>query len=100
MLSITLPMIPPVFAQISIPGLPEIIALFLDLFKVVKEYAEVGHYDSLGRQLYIEEGYVIVTISRVYIGNGYSAAESEYFVFDHNMVIVYNDVVKISYFID
>lgn len=57
------------------------------------------YYDYIGRPLYIETGYTVAIISRVYIGAGYSAVEEQFIIFDENLNEVYNNTSIISYFI-
>ena len=57
-------------------------------------------YDPEGRVLYIEEGYNILTLHRVFIGNRYSASETEYFIYNENWDLVYNDVISNTYIVD
>ena len=57
-------------------------------------------YDPNGRLLYLEEGYTVITIHRVFIGGGYSATETEYFIFDQRMELQFNDVISNSYITD
>lgn len=53
--------------------------------------------DPEGRSLYLEEGYTVVKIVRVYYDNSYSATETEYFIFDRDKKLVFNDVIANTY---
>ena len=56
-------------------------------------------YDPEGRPLYIESGYSVVTIIRVYYDSSYCATETEYFVFDESYELVFNDVISNTYMV-
>ena len=87
-----------------LPGLfddfSDLASLITDIMSgsTISPYADI--YDPCDRLLYLEEGYTVVTIDRTYIGNGYSANEIEYFIFDENLQLVFNDVRSIFYIID
>lgn len=57
-------------------------------------------YDPEGRLLYIEEGYTVVTITRIYIGDTYSATETEYLIYDKSMELIFNATIIDTYITD
>ena len=70
--------------------------LLLAFFDSAKSLSVSQTYDPEGRLLYLESGYSVVVIERIYIGNRYSATEKEFFIFDKEMGLVFNDTIKTS----
>ncbi len=50
--------------------------------------------DSKGRPLYIETGYVVVSMGRIYIGDGYSETETQYVILNHYKEIIYSKTIR------
>ena len=71
-----------------------------EMIELLKSGGNTAICDPQNRRLYIERGYTVVEINRVYIGDGYSAAENEYFFFNQYGYLVFHDTIEISYFID
>ena len=75
----------------------DLLSLIFDFSDHVQNITYNNTCDPEGRLLYIESGYTIVTIERGYYDSDYWASETEYFIFDRNMVLVYNDVISNVY---
>ncbi|MBC8533593.1 RHS repeat-associated core domain-containing protein [Yeguia hominis] len=57
--------------------------------------------DDEGRTLYIEKGYTVVTVTRIYLEVGpcgYSECDAQYVLYDQNGNLAFNKTVGISYF--
>ena len=78
---------------------PSWLSFFTNLLSLSDIFSDEQH-DPSGRLLYIEEGYSVVTIDRVYIGRGYSASEREYYVFNKEGDLCYHDTIGVSYITD
>ena len=81
--------------------LPSWVGVAWDALQWANDQVSAGCTDRNGNILYIESGYTIVVLSRVYysIEDRYSAAENEYFVYNQKLELVYNDTVIISHFV-
>ena len=82
-----------------VKGLGDVFGI-VNLIDSLANYNDYATYDPKGNVLYLEKGYTVVEISRVYIGMdySYSASEIEYVIFDNNCTMIFNDLRKISYF--
>ena len=74
--------------------------LLFDLLDSANSLSSSQTYDPEGRLLYLEAGYSVVVIERIYTGNGYGATENEYFIFDKEMGLVFNDTIKATRYSD
>ena len=76
------------------------ISVIADLWSQANSNGFADTYDSQGRLLYLEEGYTVSTIVRGYNGSCYCATETEYFIYDEYMRLIYHDTVMDTYITD
>ena len=85
---------------LSILPIPSWLSLLSELFSLRDDMSPDATTDPQGNVLYIEEGYSIVELRRVYMGDGYSATETEYFVYNTDDNLVFNTTIRDTYFTD
>ena len=78
----------------------DVISVIADLWSQANSNGFADTYDSQGRLLYLEEGYTVSTIVRGYKGSCYCATETEYFIYDEYMRLIYHDTVMDTYITD
>ena len=79
---------------------PPLISILIGLFSDLAGASNNRITDPQGRMLYIEEGYTVETIERQYWDMDYCASDIEYFIYDQDDNLVFNDVIGLTYFPD
>ena len=78
----------------------DILSLLYDLITGATDLKYTDVYDPKGRLLYIEEGYHVIMWKRVFLGDSFSATETEYLIYDHTWNLIFNDVISDTYITD